>query len=89
MHFQLIRSRICGKLIVADPLSQSAERCAMEMEKVITYSAIGVAGIVCLVFLLDLTAGIFGERHIAMDVLFILGAAFLLWQGVETILELR
>jgi threonine/homoserine/homoserine lactone efflux protein len=61
----------------------------MEMEKVITYSAIGVAGIVCLVFLLDLTAGIFGERHIAMDVLFILGAAFLLWQGVETILELR
>ena len=52
----------------------------METEKVITYSAIGVAGIVCLVFLLDLTAGIFG-RHVAMDILFILGAAFLLWQG--------
>ncbi len=61
----------------------------MEIDKVITYSAIGVAGIVCLVFLLDLTAGIFGERHVAMDILFILGAAFLLWQGVETILELR
>ncbi len=60
----------------------------MEIDKVITYSAIGVAGIVCLVFLLDLTAGIFG-RHIAMDVLFIMGAAFLLWQGVETVLELR
>jgi hypothetical protein len=60
----------------------------MEIDKIITYSAIGVAGIVCLVFLLDLTAGIFG-RHIAMDVLFILGAAFLLWQGVETVLELR
>ena len=29
----------------------------MEMDKVITYSAIGVAGIVCLVFLLDLAAG--------------------------------
>ena len=55
----------------------------MEIDKVITYSAIGVAGIVCLVFLLDLTAGIFG-RQIAMDILFILGAAFLLWQGVET-----
>jgi threonine/homoserine/homoserine lactone efflux protein len=60
----------------------------MEIDKVITYSAIGVAGIVCLVFLLDLTAGIFG-RQVAMDILFILGSAFLLWQGVETVLELR
>ncbi len=47
----------------------------MEIDKVITYSAIGVAGIVCLVFLLDLTAGIFG-RQVAMDILFILGSAF-------------
>ena len=61
----------------------------MEMEKLITYSAIAIAGIVCLVFVLDLAAGIFGERHVAMDVLFILGAAFLLWQGVETVLEFR
>ena len=60
----------------------------MEIDKIITYSAIGVAGLVCLIFLLDLAAGIFG-RHVAMDVLFILGAAFLLWQGVETVLELR
>jgi hypothetical protein len=48
-----------------------------------------VAGLVCLVFLLDLTAGILGRHSVAMDVLFILGAAFLLWQGVETVLELR
>jgi len=61
----------------------------METEKIITYSAIGVAGIVCLVFLLDLAAGIFGRQSVAMDILFILGAAFLLWQGVETVLELR
>jgi hypothetical protein len=80
--------QICGKLILLDLLTQSAERCEMETEKVITYSAIGVAAIVCLIFLLDLTAGIFG-RHVAMDILFILGAAFLLWQGVETVLELR
>jgi len=60
----------------------------METEKVITYSAIGVAGIVVLIFMLDLIAGIFG-RFVVMDVLFILGGAFLLWQGVETILELR
>ncbi len=60
----------------------------MEIDKLITYSAIGIAGLVLLIFLLDLTAGIFG-RNIVMDVLFILGAGFLLWQGIETILELR
>ena len=62
----------------------------MEIDKIITYSAIGVAGLVILIFLLDLAAGLFG-RHggMAMDVLFILGGAFLLWQGIETILELR
>lgn len=61
----------------------------METEKVITYTAIGVAGVVCLIFLLDLVAGIFGRYSVAMDIMFILGAAFLLWQGVETMLELR
>ena len=60
----------------------------MQTEKIITYSAIGVAGIIVLIFLLDLVAGILG-RNIAMDILFILAAAFLLWQGIETILELR
>ncbi len=61
----------------------------METEKIITYSAIGAAGLVCLIFMLDLAVGIFGGRHIAMDILFIIGSAFLLWQGVETVLELR
>ena len=60
----------------------------MGLNKIITYAAIAVAGIVCLIFGLDLAVGIFG-RLIAMDILFILAAAFLLWQGVETILELR
>ena len=48
----------------------------METEKIITYSAIGVAGLVCLIFLLDLAAGIFG-RHVAMDILFIIGIGIL------------
>ena len=69
-------------------MSHSAESFAMETEKVITYAAIGVAGLIILIFLLDLAAGIFG-RNIAMDILFILGGGFLLWQGIETILELR
>ena len=81
-------SPICGKLDSLRPLSQSAEFHDMEIDKIITYSAIGIAGLVLLIFLLDLAAGIFG-RYIAMDVLFILGAGFLLWQGIETILELR
>jgi uncharacterized membrane protein len=69
-------------------VSQAAEFHDMEIDKLITYSAIGIAGLVLLIFLLDLTAGIFGRIYV-MDVLFILGAAFLLWQGIETILELR
>ena len=60
----------------------------MEIDKLITYSSIGIAGVVLLIFLLDLTAAIF-NRNIVMDVMFIIGAGFLLWQGIETILELR
>lgn len=60
----------------------------MEIDKVITYSAVAVSAIIILIFSLDLAAGIFG-RIIAMDVLFILGGGFLLWQGVETLFELR
>ncbi len=60
----------------------------MEINKLITYGAIAIAGLICLIFLLDLAAGIFG-RLIVMDILFIIGGAFLLWQGIETALELR
>jgi hypothetical protein len=60
----------------------------MEINKLITYGAIAIAGLICLVFLLDLVAGIFGKL-VVMDVLFIIGGAFLLWQGIETALELR
>jgi hypothetical protein len=60
----------------------------MGIDKMVTYGAIAVAGIVCLIFVLDLAFSIFG-RLIVMDILFILAAAFLLWQGIETVLELR
>jgi hypothetical protein len=60
----------------------------MQTEKIITCSAIGVAVLIVLIFLLDLVAGIFG-RNVTMDILFILGGGFLLWQGVETMLELH
>ena len=60
----------------------------MEIDKVLTYTATAVAGIVCLVFVLDLAAGVLG-RNLVLDILFILGAGFVIWQGVETARELR
>lgn len=60
----------------------------METEKVLTYSAMIIAGLVCLIFLLDLTLKIF-DRNIALDILFILGSALVIWQGFETTREFR
>ncbi len=61
----------------------------METEKVLCYVAMAVAGLVCLIFLLDATLGVLGRASIVLDILFILGAAFVLWQGIETARELR
>ena len=60
----------------------------METPKVLCYVAMGVAGLVALIFLLDAALGILG-RNLVLDIMFILGAAFVLWQGFETSRELR
>jgi hypothetical protein len=60
----------------------------METPKVLCYAAMIAAGLICLIFLLDAGLGVLG-RNIALDVMFILGAAFVLWQGFETTRELR
>lgn len=60
----------------------------METEKILCYASMIVAGIVALLFALDLTLGIFG-RSIVLDILFLIGAAFVIWQGVETFRELK
>ena len=60
----------------------------METEKVLTYAAMSVAGLVALIFLLDLAFAVLG-RNIALDILFLLGSAFVIWQGIETMRELR
>ena len=60
----------------------------METEKVLTYAAMIVAGLVGLIFLLDATLKVLG-RNIVLDILFILGAAFVIWQGYETSREFR
>lgn len=60
----------------------------METEKILTYAAMIIAGIVTLLFVLDATLGVLG-RNLVLDVLFILGGAFVIWQGYETSRELR
>ncbi|GAC1467311.1 MAG: hypothetical protein NVSMB9_08790 [Isosphaeraceae bacterium] len=61
----------------------------METEKVLTYTSMSVAGLVALIFLLDLTLKLLGRNSIALDVLFVLGAACVIWQGFETSREFR
>ncbi len=60
----------------------------METDKVLTYAAMIIAGLVCLIFLLDLTLAVL-DRNVLLDILFILGGAFVIWQGLETARELR
>lgn len=62
----------------------------METEKVLTIGSLVVAGLVILVFLLDLILGIpFGKPSLVLDILFIVGGAFVVWQGLETYREFR
>ncbi len=61
----------------------------MGIDKVLCYAAIVIAGLVTLIFLLDATLGLLGRISLVLDILFIIGAAFVLWQGFETARELR
>ena len=61
----------------------------METQKVLCYTAMVVAGLVCLIFLLDATLKLIGRESLVLDIMFILGGAFVLWQGIETARELR
>jgi hypothetical protein len=61
----------------------------METDKILTYVSMGIAGLVGLVFLLDAGLRLFGRESLALDIMFIIGAVFVLWQGFETTRELR
>ena len=61
----------------------------MEINKVLCYSAIVIAGLVTLIFLLDATVGIMGRISLVLDILFIIGGLFVLWQGLETTRKLN
>jgi uncharacterized membrane protein len=62
----------------------------METEKVLCWVAMVVAGLVILIFLLDAALGIpFNRASLPLDIIFVIGGAFVLWQGLETYKELR
>jgi hypothetical protein len=58
----------------------------MEIPKALCISAMAIAGLVCLIFVLDAAAL---SKTYVLDVMFILGGAFVLWQGFEAMRELR
>ena len=61
----------------------------MESEKVLCYVSMGIAALVALLFTMDAVIGLLGGQSLVLDITFILGAAFVLWQGFETSRELR
>ncbi len=61
----------------------------METEKLLCYGAMGTAAFVAILFLMDIVLGIFGGQSMVLDIMFILGATFVLWQGFETAREPR
>jgi len=62
----------------------------MQTEKVLCWLSMIVAGLVLVTFLVDLILAMpFGRASLVLDILFVLGAAFVLWQGIETNRELR
>jgi len=64
----------------------------METEKALCIAALFISGVVTLLFLIDLIAGFPFQRaggNVAFDVLFVMGGAFVLWQGIDTYRELR
>jgi hypothetical protein len=62
----------------------------METDKVLCFSSLIGAGLITFIFLLDATLKVpFGGASRALDILFIIGGALVLWQGFETYRELR
>ena len=60
----------------------------METEKALCIASMIVAGLLSLLFVLDLALGFpFGRASLALDILFIVAGAFVLWQSIDTYRE--
>ena len=61
----------------------------MKLPKILCASALGIAGFLGLLFLVDMIAGIpFGRFSIPTDIVVILACGLIIWQGLETWFEL-
>lgn len=61
----------------------------MNLQKVLCGAALGISGLLALIFLLDLLLGIpFGRFSISTDIIVLIAAGLIIWQGVETWMEL-
>jgi threonine/homoserine/homoserine lactone efflux protein len=62
----------------------------MSTEKILCLSAMIIAGLLTLLFVLDAAVGFpFSRGSVVFDVLASIGGAFILWQGLETYKEFK
>jgi threonine/homoserine/homoserine lactone efflux protein len=61
----------------------------METEKILCMAAMIIAGLLTFIFLLDAGLGFpFNRASMALDIMFVLGGAFVLWQGYDAYREM-
>lgn len=61
----------------------------MNLQKILCGAALGVSGLLALIFAIDLIAGIpFGRFSVSTDIIVLLASGLILWQAIETWLEL-
>lgn len=61
----------------------------MNLKKILCMTALAIAGILALLFLLDLAIAIpFGRSDLTTDILVVVAAGLIIWQGIETWREL-
>lgn len=61
----------------------------MDIEKVLCYGAMGITGVLTLLFALDAALGVpFHRSSLVLDIMFVIGGALVLWQGYATSREL-
>ena len=61
----------------------------MKIQKVLCAGTLGIAGLLAVIFLVDLLAGIFfGRQYPMTDMFVVLACGLIIWQGLETWFEL-